>query len=265
MSNIIKCVILARGLGKRMRQVDDSTNLDAAQAAIANAGVKAMVPIGRPFLDYVLSALADAEFTEICLVIGPEHEFIREYYTSTADLQRIRICFAVQAKPLGTANAVLAAEEFCGRDNFLVINGDNYYPCEVLQQIQGLGAPGTVLFEAESLIQHSNMAEDRVCAFATCIVDSDGFLADIVEKPEFVASKFVSMNCWRFGPAIFQACRDVPTSPRNEFELPLAVKLAIQRGTRLKTAISRSGVLDLSQRSDIATVGARLQGVRVVI
>lgn len=38
----------------------------------------------------------------------------------------MRISYAVQAKPLGTANAVLAAEEFAGEDRVLVLNSDNY-------------------------------------------------------------------------------------------------------------------------------------------
>ena len=57
----MKAVILARGLGKRMRQADEHASLDPKQAAVADQGIKAMIPIGRPFLDYVLSALADAD------------------------------------------------------------------------------------------------------------------------------------------------------------------------------------------------------------
>jgi len=57
---IEKAVILARGLGTRMRKADSAARLDPTQAAAADTGIKAMIPVGRPFLDYVLSALADA-------------------------------------------------------------------------------------------------------------------------------------------------------------------------------------------------------------
>ena len=265
-TSITKAVILARGLGKRMREDDGSSDINAAQATAADSGVKAMVPVGRPFLDYVLSALADAGFRQACLVIGPEHGSVRDYYIREQRPSRIEVSFATQLEPLGTANAVLAAETFAAADEFLVINSDNYYPVDVLQAVQRLGQPGTVLFEAASLIEHSNIPEDRIRAFASCVVDSDGFLADIVEKPadaNFYPDKLVSMNCWRFGPDIFAACCDVPLSPRGEYELPLAVRLAIRRGMKLKTAISSSGVLDLSRRSDIAAVTERLQNVQV--
>lgn len=261
-------MILARGLGMRMRREDTAAALDASQSTAADAGIKAMIPVGRPFLDYVLSGLANAGFGQVCLVIGPEHEAMREYYTNLK-VRRIKVAFATQREPLGTANAVVAAEEFADADEFLVINGDNYYPAEALSLIQSMGQPGTVLFPAEALIRESNIPKDRIRAFAYCVVDPDGFLADIVEKPsvslatDFGSGKLVSMNFWRFGPNIFAACREVPRSQRGELELPAAVRLAIQKGAKFKSAICRAGVLDLSRRSDIAEVAARLRNVQV--
>jgi len=268
-AHITKCVILARGLGTRMRREDANAALDTSQSAAADAGLKAMIPVGRPFLDYVLSGLADSGFRQVCLVIGPEHEGVREYYSNTVRLERIQVAFAIQEKPLGTANAVLAAEGFAGADEFLVINSDNYYPAEALALIQGLGQPGTVLFPADVLVRESNIPEERIRAFAYCVVDRYGLLADIIEKPDpataarLESEKLVSMNCWRFRADIFQACREVPQSSRGEFELPQAVRLAIQKGAKFKVAICRAGVLDLSRRSDIAEVAARLRNVEV--
>ena len=265
---ISKCVVLARGIGIRMRDEDASAHIDSAQSAAADSGVKAMVPVGRPFLDYVLTVIADAGFTRVCLVIGPEHQRIRYYYTGIQPPRRLQIDFAVQMEALGTANAVLAAERFASADEFIVMNSDNYYPLEVLQEIKSLGQPGTVLFHAGGLVQHSNIPQNRVHTFAYCTVDAQGYLADIIEKPDvadFDPTKLVSMNFWRFAPNIFSAFRDVPLSPRGEYELPLAVKLALRRGVKLQTVVSFSGVLDLSRRSDIATVAERLKHVEVAL
>ncbi len=266
---ISKCVILARGLGTRMRSGDSGTQLDPAQSAAASAGVKAMIPVGRPFLDYGLCALADAGFRHICLVIGPEHSVVRQYYGRANRPTRVQVTFAEQPEARGTADALLAGEAFAGSDEFAVLNGDNLYPIAALREIQDLGQPGTVLFEAGTLVSHSNIPEERIRAFAYCVVDQDGFLADILEKPEaatagnFDSEKLVSMNCWRFGPDIFRFCREVTLSPRGEYELPLAARLAIEHGTKLKAAICRSGVLDLSRRSDVAAVAERLRNVKV--
>jgi glucose-1-phosphate thymidylyltransferase len=72
------------------------------------------------------------------------------------------------------------------------------------------------------------------------------------------------MNCWMFTPAIFEACRRVRPSARNELELPEAVRIAItELGERVAVVRVKGGVLDLSSRGDIAEVKARLAGVTV--
>jgi len=258
-------VILARGLGTRMRRDDDGARLDPAQADAARAGLKAMIPVGRPFLDYVLSALADAGFTRACLVIGPEHAAIRDYYAGPHRPSRIDVGFAVQDEATGTANALLSAEAFTGAGEFATINGDNYYPVEALRLLQDLARPGTVLFDADALVRESNIPAERVRDFAYAAVGADGFMTDLIEKPGagVADARLISMNLWRFDSTIFHACRDVPVSSRGEFELPGAVKLAIERGAKLRAVICRAGVLDLSRRGDIAEVTRRLRSVSV--
>lgn len=262
---------------------DAEVELDDAQARAADAGNKAMMPIGigammpRPFLDYVLSAVANAGCRDVCLVIGPDPDpapsgingRIRDYYASLP-LRRLRISFAVQEAPLGTANAVLAAEGFAGKDEFLVLNGDNYYPVTVLRALVTLGAPGLPVFEREALVQRSNIPPERVNAYAIVDLNDDGSLARIVEKPDASLHSngeravLVSMNVWRFSADMFRACREAPPSPRGEYELPIAVQYAIDRlGARFLTVRIAEGVLDLSRRSDIPLVAGRLRAVQV--
>ena len=216
MARIEKAVILARGLGTRMRKADESAVLDRDQMAVASAGVKAMIPIGRPFLDYVLSGLADAGFSRVCLVIGPEHQVVRDYYSVQAPPKRVRIDFAIQEKPLGTADAVLAAREFAGKDLFLCINSDNYYPPAALKDMRELDEAGIALFDRDRLVAESNIPEDRVLKFAIVKVDKEGYLEHIYEKPlEDTVRKlglpiFVSMNCWIFSPPYFSSMPQHP-------------------------------------------------------
>ncbi len=267
---IEKAVILARGLGTRMRRQDGVARLDPLQSAAADSGVKAMIPIGRPFLDYVLSALADAGYREVCLVIGPEHGTVRDYYTKVVSPERIRVVFAIQAEPLGTADAVLAAEEFAADEHFLLINSDNYYPVSALLALRKLSESGAVLFEREALLRESNIPPERIRSFAVCVVGADGYLQSIVEKPDEATLKaaastsLVSMNCWRFSRSIFRACRAIPISSRGEFELPQAVQYSIQQlGERFRVVPCEEGVLDLSTRADIGVVAERLRDVDV--
>ena len=250
-----------------MRRPDGIARLDPAQEEAAASGVKAMISFGRPFLDYVLSALADAGLEQVCLVIGPEHAAVRDYYTKTAPPRKLSVAFAVQEEPRGTADAVLSAEEFAAGEDFLVINSDNIYPVSALSALVRLSEPGAALFERDALVAQSNIPAERIASFAVCRVGPDGYLEEILEKPDPAALASlgsdapISMNCWRFSPAIFEACRRLQPSPRGELELPMAVREAIASGVRFKVVRCREGVLDLSRRSDIPAVAERLRGV----
>jgi glucose-1-phosphate thymidylyltransferase len=265
MSATARAVILARGLGTRMRKADDGAVLDPAQAAAADLGVKGMIPIGRPFMDYLISALADAGFADVCLVIGPEHQLVRDHYAGAAG--RVRIHFAVQAEPLGTADAVLAAESFTGGQPFAVINSDNYYPVEALAELHRRSAPVVVGFERDALVTLGNVPSERVARFGALDVAPDGALRRILATPTAAMSGgpiYASLNCWSFTSDIFRACREVPRSARGEFELPQAVQLAIDRlGMRMEVVPMRAAVLDMSSRADVASVAERLGNVQV--
>lgn len=263
-----RAAILARGLGKRMRRADASVELDASQAHAADAGVKGMIPIGRPFLDFVISGLADAGVTDVCLVIGPEHQRIREYYGGEVELERVRVHFAIQARPLGTADAVLAIEEFANEEHVLVLNSDNYYPVASLRGLAELGAAGVSAFERDALVRLGNIDAGRVDNYSVVEIDDNGMLVRIVEKPdartraEFGPARFVGMNSWSLPPEIYRACRSITPSIRGELELPDAVQFARdQLGVPFHVLVCHEGVLDLSSRGDVASVARWLRDV----
>ena len=250
-----------------MRAADTSSSLDTATSAVADSGVKALIPVGRPFLDYVLSELADAGFTDVCLVIGPEHNELRNRYESDAPPSRIRAHFAIQRLALGTADAVLAAESFAGDSSFVVINSDNYYPAAALAELHRRSGPALVAFARDSLIERGNVDPARVARFGAVQVDPDGVLLSVTAGEDRAAAStggrvYCSMNCWLFTPRMFEACRAVPLSRRGEKELTQAVQYAVDTlGMRFEAILSEDPVLDLSSRADIPRVAALLRNV----
>ncbi len=267
-----KAVILARGLGKRMREEDPAVGLAPEQTAAAQSGAKGMMPVGRPFLDYVLGALADAGFTDVCIVVAPDHAEIHDYYTNRVVPTRLRVSFAVQSAAIGTADAVLAAEEFTRGEPFVVVNSDNYYPADVLTRLRAADGPAAVGFSRDGLLRASNITAERIAAYAVLELDNGGMLKRISEKPSDASltaagSGFpVSMNCWRLTSEFFRACRDVQPSPRGELELPLAVQYAIDiLGMRFTVIRVDAPVLDLSKRADIPQVAALLSRTEVTL
>lgn len=247
-----------------MQEADARAPLTGDQQRAADAGLKAMMPLaGRPFLDFILGSLADAGISEVALVVAPDHDAIRQHYAAHPP-NRLRLAYVVQREAVGTADALLAAEEWTAGEPFLVMNADNLYPPDALQPLAALSEPGLPVFARDELVRTSNIPDDRVQSFALLGIDADGYLTDIIEKPsaEWLAaagpSAAVSMNCWRFDPRIFRFCRAVPRSARGEFELPEAVGLAVRHGLRFKTVPASGPVLDLSRRGDAAEVERRL-------
>ncbi len=264
----VKVVILAAGLGKRMMRQVPEVRLDERQEAAARKGLKALIPMERPFLDYVLSTVADAGYRDVCLVIGPRHAELRSYYERLSG-GRLRFEFAVQAEPLGTADAVACAAESVGDRPFLVLNSDNHYPLGALRQLREASGPALVGFERAGMLAGSNVGPERLSQFAVVEADKDGYLKRIIEKPSSEMLQrlpepvLISMNCWRFSPRIFDACRRIGRSPRGEYELPDAVTYAAENlGERFRVFVSDEPVLDLSTRADVAEVAKRLEGMR---
>lgn len=267
--SVRRAVVLARGAGSRMRAGEDSALLTPEQQRAAAAGHKALMPIGgRPFLDFGLRALGAVGISDVALIVAPDHAEMVAAYPDGRSPDGMAISWLVQSEPRGTANAVLAAREWAADEPFLAMNGDNVYPVPALSALVALDGPGLAGFDRGDLIATSNIPAERIAAFALVAADAEGHLSGIIEKPsagDLVQAgihAMVSMNLWRFDAAIFDACRDVPSSPRGEFELPDAVMLARQRGTAFTVVPSMGPVLDLSRRGDVAEVARRLDAAR---
>ena len=264
--------MLAAGLGTRMRAAD-GTVLDSAQAAAAASGSKALMPLAdsQLFLDYLLSSLADAGVSDVCIVVAAADTAIRPRYRHELIPGRLTIHFAVQETPRGTADAVLASENVVRGSPFLVLNSDNYYPIDGLRSLVDAGEPATLAFRREGLLRGGVISPDRIARYALLDIDPDGYLTDVIEKPDALTladrlAAPISMNVWRFDDEIFRACREVRPSSRGEVELPMAVQLAVHANhMRVRAIPIDATVLDLSHRGDVGLVAERLRGTRVAL
>ena len=197
-----------------------------------------MMPIaesGRPFLDYSLSTLADAGWTDVLLVVAPDHGRIRDYYTRIAPPRRLILSFAVQAEPRGTADALLAAE---------AVDGRRPLPRRQRRQlVSGVGAARAcddgrrrhvALCEGRTrrAQQHSARTDPRVRA----LPPGGGWVARLDCREAGRAGSgtddLVSMNCWLMPPGIFEACRSISPSARGELEIADAVTWLDARAAR---------------------------------
>ena len=130
----MQCVILAGGLGTRMRPLTDVCP-------------KTLLPVrGRPFAYHQLNWLASQGVTDVVYSIGHQGYLIRRYWDSTASPVR-SIRYVDEGEKLrGTGGALrLALDHGVLSESFLVIYGDSFLPVEfspVWRAFQSSRMPG---------------------------------------------------------------------------------------------------------------------------
>jgi NDP-sugar pyrophosphorylase family protein len=129
----MQCVILAGGLGTRMRPLTDTCP-------------KTLLPVrGRPFAYHQLHWLAAQGITEVVYSIGHQGDLIRRYWEQERwPVSKIR--YVDEGPRLrGTAGALrLAREQGALHEQFFVIYGDSFLPVEfrpIWHAFQASGQP----------------------------------------------------------------------------------------------------------------------------
>lgn len=114
-----KAMILAAGLGQRMRPLTDHL-----PKPMLSAG-------GKPLLHYHLEALANAGVREVIINLAYLGEKIRAF-VGTGERFGLSVSYSEESEPLETAGALLHALDLLGDEPFILINGDVWtdYPLD---------------------------------------------------------------------------------------------------------------------------------------
>lgn len=109
----MECIILAGGMGTRLRSVVSDVP-------------KCMAPVaGKPFLYYLFTTLIESGFTHIILSLGYKHEVIEEWIASGSF--PIAISSVTEDTPLGTGGAVKLALSRANEEEVFILNGDTFF------------------------------------------------------------------------------------------------------------------------------------------
>ncbi len=113
----MKVMILAAGLGERMRPLTDRTPKPLLRVG------------GTPLLEHHLRHLAAAGFTEVVINISHLGQQIVDY---CGDGRRwgLAIAYSPEEQPLETAGGIHRALPLLGDGRFLVVNGDIWIDCD---------------------------------------------------------------------------------------------------------------------------------------
>lgn len=129
----MECIVLAGGLGTRLRSV-------------IGAVPKCMAPVtGKPFLHYLFNYLASQKITHVTLSLGHAHEVVLEWLNDHE--YPFAIDWVIEREALGTGGGIQLAMEKCKADDVFVFNGDTMFTADLtaMQIVHSLAGAETTL------------------------------------------------------------------------------------------------------------------------
>ncbi len=212
----MKALVLSGGKGTRLRPFSYSMP-------------KQLMPIAnKPVLESILENLRRLGIDEVGMIVGDWGPQIQERIGDGSSYG-VRITYIPQDEPLGLAHCVAIAQDFLGDDDFLMYLGDNM----LTHGVQDIAAD----FRAHRPCAHvvvRKVPDPR--AFGVATVDEDGWVTEMVEKPEHPASDLALIGVYFFTPAIHEAVAAIEPSPRGELEITDAIAWLMDRGDGVRAS-----------------------------
>ncbi len=216
---IKKVVIAAAGQGTRMLHLTKNKP-------------KPLIKIRkRPFLAYLFDNIFKAGYKEIILVVGYKAEKFKEFLKNykppkgrKCKIQIVNQFEIVGTKKYGTACALMAAEDIIGKENFIIVYGDNLYSTKDL-----------VAFNIDDNYNYAQaFSHKHPEKYAALVLDGE-YLKKIVEKPKKYISNLIPTGLYKFTPEVFDKLSKLRKSRRGEYEVSdLVLLLAKERKVKVK-------------------------------
>lgn len=173
----MKAVILAAGEGKRMHPL----TLDRPKPLVE--------VLGKPLIHHIWEVLPKA-IDEVVVVVGYKREMLRDFLGST--FLGKRVTYVEQNEPLGTAHALRLCETHLkDEEKFLLMNADDF---------NGREGIARCIEHDMALLVHF---VDDPRRFGVVVLNEDGTIKNIEEKPEHPKSNLVLTGVYVFTPKIF--------------------------------------------------------------
>ena len=227
----MKAFVLAGGAGTRLRPITYTV-------------AKALVPVAnRPVVHYVMDHLAEAGFREVGVVVSPETGS-QIKAALTPNPWGMDFTYILQEQPLGLAHTVLVGRDYLKDDPFLMYLGDNLLGQGVDKVKAEFCATG-----ADAVVLLKEVPDPR--QFGVAVVDGDGRIRRLVEKPKDAISNLALVGVYCFSPAIHEAVASISPSWRGELEITDAIQYLLEKGHRVVSQTLEGWWLDCGNMDDL--------------
>lgn len=197
---ITKGVILAGGKGTRLHPLTRVTN-------------KHLLPVyDRPMICYPIESLIRAGIRDILIVTGRGHAGHFLELLESGQSYGAHFSYAVQEEAGGIAQALRLAENFIGREKFIVLLGDNLFDHDlrpVLERFAHAAQSASIFLKAVS--------DPR--PYGVAVFDEHKKLTAILEKPTQPPSNLAVVGLYLYDQSVFSVVRELKPSARGELEI----------------------------------------------
>lgn len=227
----MRALVLAGGAGTRLRP-------------ITYTSAKQLVPVaGKPILFYGLEQIAAAGITDVGIVVGDTQAEI-EAAVGDGSAFGLQVTYLRQEAPLGLAHAVLTAEAFLDGDDFVMFLGDNLIEGGIEELVAAFEAERPA---AQLLLKRVRDPE----RFGVAVLDADGAVERLVEKPADPPSDLALVGVYLFTPAILDAARAIEPSWRGELEITDAIQRLVDAGEPVRASEVTGWWLDTGKKDEL--------------
>ncbi len=228
----MKGLILSGGKGTRLRP-------------FTYTGAKQLVPLAnKPVLFYAIEDLVEAGITAIGIVISPETGDQVKAAVGNGSKFGAQVSYIVQEAPRGIAHGIQIAQDFIGEDKFVLFLGDNFIRDGIMPQVAAFrdGA-----MNAQIILY----AMDDPSSMGVAVLDGDGRVTRLVEKPKQFISPYAVIGIYMFDRRVFEAVNAIKPSARGELEITETIQYLIDHGGNVRAHQLQGWWIDTGKMSDI--------------
>jgi len=228
----MKGLILSGGKGTRLRP-------------LTYTGAKQLVPLAnKPVLFYAIEDLVEAGITAIGIVISPETGDQVKAAVGDGSKFGAQITYILQDAPHGIAHGIKIAQDFLGEDKFVLFLGDNFIRDGIVPQV-------TAFRDGPTNAQIILYAMDDPSSMGVAVLDADGNVTRLVEKPKQFISPYAVIGIYMFDRHVFEAVNSIKPSARGELEITETIQYLIDHGLSVRAQPLKGWWIDTGKMSDI--------------